>query len=53
MKAEAPPTAPVIRTVNQNALCLTLGGILLALMLASLNFGYVDLSQATLIRAGK
>lgn len=51
MKAEAPLTAPVIRMVNQSALCLTLGATLLGLMLVSLNFGYVDLSQATLIRA--
>ncbi|HET6538257.1 MAG TPA: iron ABC transporter permease [Sphingopyxis sp.] len=45
------PTAPVIKTVNQSALCLSLGALLLLLMLASLNFGYVDLSQTLLIRA--
>jgi iron complex transport system permease protein len=51
MKNSPVISAPAIKTVHQATLCLGLGAILLVLMLASLNFGYVNLSQIDLIRA--
>lgn len=43
--------AGLIRPVRQSSLCLGLLLLLGALMLASLNFGYVDIAQSDLVRA--